>query len=70
MNLSLQDEISILHIEILRHFHRLIGRSGDIATLNENVVLPHEILALVLVEIEKSLHIEGETLVESPGQES
>ena len=49
MDLGLEDEISILDVEIFGNIVGFVGGEGGISTLDEDVVLAHEGFGLVFV---------------------
>jgi hypothetical protein len=69
MDLSFKNKISILDIEIFGYFKSFIGSCSSGSSLNKNSVFSHEVFALILMEIEKSLDIKSETLIKSSGDD-
>ena len=67
MNLGLQNEISILYVEIFGYIEGFIGSDSSVPALDKDIVLTHKGLTLILMEIEVAFDIVGEGSVESGG---
>lgn len=60
VNLRLEDEVTSSDVEVSGDLLSLFGGGGDVSALDENTEFPHEVLALILVEVEVPSDLSGE----------
>ena len=60
VDLGLEDQDAFLDVEVLGDLFGLLRGGGNVASLDENSEFAHEVLALILVEVEESSDGSGE----------
>lgn len=64
MYLSLENVDTLSNIKSLSYLFCLFGSCGDLSLLDKDSEFSHQVLALILVEVEESLDVKSESLVE------